>query len=567
MEHGAGESVLNMSRWTLLTLVAFSCFTPRLHAEQTASIELDASGKGIPFKHVWSFFGYDEPNFTYSENGRKLLADLSALSPVPVYIRTHNLLTSGDGSPGLKWGSTNAYREDSSGRPTYDWTIIDRIFDTYAHANVKPLVEVGFMPEALSIRPQPYRHTWPNGVLWTGWAYPPKDYQKWAELVYRWVNHATERYGRAEVQSWYWEVWNEPDIGYWQGSLEEYCKLYDYTVEAIKRALPEARVGGPHSTGPADPRAAEFLRRFLEHCARGRNHVTGGTGSPLDFIAFHAKGNPQLVAGHVRMGIKQHLQSIAEGFRIISSSDFGELPVILGESDPEGCAACSARQHPQNAYRNGTLYPCYTAEALSRTLELAVRERVKLEGVVTWAFLFENQPYFEGFRTLRTNGIDKPILNLFRMLGLMGPEQLPVKSSRAVALETILAAGIAGDPDINAIAARGEGSLAVLIWNYHDDDLPAPSASVEMVIKGLPIAIRRARLRHYRIDAEHSNAYAVWKRLGRPEGPTAQQYSQMLSAGQLQELTRPQQLEVKRGEVQLHFELPRHAVSLLQLAW
>ena len=81
-------------------------------------------------KPVWSFFGYDEPNYTHMKDGRKLLSELAALSPVPVYVRTHNLLTSGDGTAALKWGSTNAYTEDASGRPRYDWTIIDRIFDT-----------------------------------------------------------------------------------------------------------------------------------------------------------------------------------------------------------------------------------------------------------------------------------------------------------------------------------------------------------------------------------------------------------------------------------------------------
>lgn len=283
------------------------------------------------------------------------------MSPVPVYIRAHNLLTSGDGTAGLKWGSTNAYTEDASGRAVYDWTIMDRIFDAYMEAGVKPLVEMGFMPEALSAQPEPYRHDWPDGNLWTGWAHPPKDYRKWAELIYRWVSHAVERYGKEEVASWYWEAWNEPDIGYWQGTPVEYHKLYDYAADAVKRALPEARVGGPHTTGPGNPRADEYLRGFLEHCARGVNYATGRKGAPLDFIAFHAKGRPREVEGHLRMGISRQLRSIDRGFQIATSfPEFRDLPIILGESDPEGCAACSARLYPQNAYRNGELYATYT---------------------------------------------------------------------------------------------------------------------------------------------------------------------------------------------------------------
>src|SRR4051812_4159326 len=168
----------------------------RVHADQPA-------GAIAP---VWNFFGYDEPNYTYAPNGKKLLGELAALSPAPVYVRIHNLFTTGDGSASLKWGSTNVYTEDASGKPVYSWTILDRIFDTFHSTAVKPLVELGFMPQALSTHPEPYRHNFPTGSIYTGWAYPPKDYQKWAELVFQFVRHLRERYGDAEVKTWLWEV-------------------------------------------------------------------------------------------------------------------------------------------------------------------------------------------------------------------------------------------------------------------------------------------------------------------------------------------------------------------------
>src|SRR4051794_24707869 len=155
-----------------------------------------------PLRPIWNFWGYDEPNYTYAANGTKLLRELAALSPEPVYIRTHNLFTTGDGTAALKWGSTNVYTEDANGGPVYSWTIVDRIFDTYRDAGVKPLVEIGFMPEALSTHPEPYRHSFPKGQIFTGWAYPPKDYVKWAELVFRFTRHLRERYGDAEVKTW-----------------------------------------------------------------------------------------------------------------------------------------------------------------------------------------------------------------------------------------------------------------------------------------------------------------------------------------------------------------------------
>ena len=213
---------------------------------------------------------------------------------------------------------------------------------------------------------------------------------------------------------WYWEVWNEPNIGYWKGTPEEFHKLHDYAVDAVRRALPTARVGGPDTAGRDDP----FLRDFLEHCLRGTNYATGKTGTPIDFLAFHAKGAPKVVDGHVRMGIARQLQVIDGAMAVVAS--FPELktkPIVIGESDPEGCAAC---QGPQLGYRNGTMYSSYTAASFARKHDLAAKHGVNLEGALTWAFEFEDQPYFAGFRALASNGVDLPVLNVFRMFGKMG---------------------------------------------------------------------------------------------------------------------------------------------------
>jgi xylan 1,4-beta-xylosidase len=534
------------------------------------SIRVDAARPVGAMAPMWAWFGYDEPNYTYMKDGRKLLSELAALSPVPVYVRTHNLLTTGDGAAALKWGSTNAYTEDAAGRPKYDWTIVDRIIDTYLERKMKPLVEIGFMPEALSTRPQPYRHFWKPGDnyndIYTGWSYPPKDYAKWGELVYQWVRHSVQKYGRKEVESWYWEVWNEPDIGYWHGTPEEYMKLYDYAADGLKRALPTARIGGPHVTGPNGARTQQILRNFLEHCLRGTNFATGKTGSPLDYIGFHAKGAPRVLENHVRMGVSNQLQAISNGFGIVASfPELGNTPIVIGESDPEGCAACSARLTPSNAYRNGTVYSSYTAEQIARTYQLADLHKVNLLGSVTWAFEFEDQPYFDGFRSLATNGIAKPVLNVFRMLGQMGGNRIAAESSSGLAVETIRDRGVREAPDISALASRQNRSVAVLVWNYHDDDLPAAAADVELSIEGLPGG--RHTLAHYRVDRDHSNAYEVWKKMGSPQKPTQQQYAELEKAGQLQRLLPPGQVAVADGRALIKFSLPRQGVSLLKLTW
>jgi xylan 1,4-beta-xylosidase len=535
---------------------------------QSVSVAVDYKETDGTLAPVWTYFGYDEPNYTYTANGKKLLGELVALSSRPVYVRVHNLLTTGDGSASLKWGSTNAYTEDAAGNPVYNWVILDRIFDTFTQVGVKPLVELGFMPEALSTHPEPYRHKFPQDSIYTGWAYPPRDYHKWSELIFQVVSHLRSRYGDAAVQSWLWEVWNEPDIGYWQGTPEEFLKLYDVSADAISRALPSARIGGPDTTGAGSAKSAAFLRLFLEHCTHEKNSVTGQTGTRLDFISFHPKGAPKWMGDHVQMGIANQLNSIEKGFDVVvSDAQWRRIPIILGEWDPEGCAACSAQQNPQNAYRNGPLYASYTAESLSRTLDLANQKNISLEGLVTWAFEFEDQPAFAGFRELATNGIDKAVLNSFRMFGLLGQERLKVKSSGALETANIVQSGVRGAADVNAMATRKSREVEVLVWSYHDDDLAAAPIAVELTIAGLPEALTRAVVEHFRIDADHSNAYAEWKAAGSPQSPSPAQYEEIQAAGQLQLLDSPSWETVRNGTTKLQFSLPRQGLSLIRLAW
>jgi xylan 1,4-beta-xylosidase len=548
-----------MSTLTTAVLIGLAAASPATTQAESfpVTIRVDAGRTRGLLAPIWRFFGADEPNYAHMKDGRKLLGTLGELEPRAVYFRTHNLLTSGDGTPALKWGSTNAYTEDAQGRPIYDWTVLDRIFDTYLERGVRPYVEIGFMPKALSTKPDPYQHEWRPGLpyddVYTGWAYPPRDYSRWAELVYRWVRHCAERYGEAEVATWYWETWNEANIGYWQGTLEEFLKLHDHTIAAVRRALPAARVGGPDMAG-SDP---TFLRAFLRHCL--------AEGTPLDFVAFHAKGAPRHVDGHVRMGIAAQLATIDQGFATIAS--FPELkrtPIVIGESDPEGCAAC---QGPQLAYRNGTMYSSYTAAAFARKHDLAERHGVSLLGALTWAFEFEDQAYFASFRELATNGIPLPVLNVFRMFSKMGAKRVAAESSAQVPLETMLAEGVRGAPDVAALASAEPNHLAVMVWHYHDDDVPGPDAAVDLAVAGLPAPISQAKLAHYRIDEHHSNAYAAWRRMGSPIAPDRDQYAELEAASRLALLDAPATVDAERGAVTLRFTLPRQAVSLVTIEW
>ncbi len=523
------------------------------------AIAIDASKPIAPLTPIWKYCGYDEPNYTYTPNGKKLIEQFSHAGPGPAYFRTHSLLVTGDGTPHLKWGSTNAYTEDASGKPIYNFDIIDKIFDTYRAVGSKPLVQIGFTPKALSPKPEPYEHHWKPGDnyndIYLGWAYPPNDLDKWSGLIKAWAAHSIEKYGKTEVESWPWEVWNEPNIGYFKGKLPDYCKLYDATANALKSVDPNLKIGGPESTGPGGS-ATAFLKGFLDHVAAEK--------VPLDIVTFHAKGSPTYVDNHVRMGVSNQLRNIDAGFQIVASyPQFKSLPIIIGESDPDGCAACAGPAYPQNGYRNGTLFASYTAEQIARTFQLADKHGVNIQGAVTWAFQFEDRPLFAGFRALATNGVELPVVNTFRMLGKMiapDAQRLTTTSSADPGLEAIRTNGVRTAPDISALATKDAHRVCILLWNYHDDDIPGPTAHITLTLNGLPGST--PKVARYQVDDTHSNSFTAWKKMGSPEKITDTQRADLEKAAALAQIDAP-----TLTNNTLTLDLPRQAVTLIELTY
>lgn len=535
------------------------------------AIHVDLAKPVGRYKPIYSWFGYDEANYTTMRHGAELLKELHDLSPVPVYIRAHHLLTSGHGKAELKWSSTNVYSEDASGKPVYNFKILDGIFDAYKAAGVRPMVELGFMPKDLAAdlpnRHEPYQVHYPASVISGKSNNPPKDYTKWGELARVVTVHLVERYGKEEVLRWYFEVWNEPDIDYWHTTPEAYWKLYDYAVAGVRATLPGAKVGGPASTSPGSPKAYDFLKNFLEHVNSGKS-AADGQPIPMDFISFHAKGRPVIVDGKVTMGIARELTEADKGFELVASYPrLAHLPIILSEADPEGCAACSSKVNPANNYRNGTLYPAYTAAAFKALFELQDKHNVNLLSMLSWSFEFEDKDYFEGFRSLATNGIDKPVLNVFRMFALMSGSRVTTASTGRVPLETLVSTGVREAPDVDALATRADSEAAVLLWNYHDVDGSAEPIPTSVTITGIPANVHRVLLEHFRLDDTHSNAYTVWKAMGSPQQPTSIQYADLRAASQLQLLTSPEWLDVVNEQVSVATDLPRQATSLLHIKW
>ncbi|QMV18899.1 beta-xylosidase [Granulicella sp. 5B5] len=557
-----------LPRLAALALATVATLAP---AQQPATIHVDLAHSLGPWKPITNFYGYDELNYTTAPNGRKLLAELAHTSPLPVYIRAHHLLTSGDGKPALKWSSTNIYTLDAHGHPIYDFKIIDQTFDAWLAAGVRPMVELGFMPEALASGTNPYHLTYPHTIEGSVQS-PPKDYAAWGELCRTLVAHLVARYGRDRVATWYFEVWNEPNIPYWHGTEAEYLKLYDYAVAGVRSALPTARVGGPATTSPRDKKAADYLAAFLNHIAHDKS-AANGQPIPLDFITFHAKGSPTLIhdtptTTHVRMGLNKELTDADHGFALIASyPQFKSLPIILSEADPEGCAACSAKENHANGYRNGPLYAAYTAAVIKGLFQLQDKYQVNLLGMLSWSFEFEGRDYFEGFRTLATNGIDKPVLNVFRMTGMLSGTRVATTSSAATPLDTILHTGVPA-PEIDALATHTHSGAEVLVWNYQDDDLPdAVAAPMDVDITGLPASVHNVKLQAFTLDRTHSNSFTTWLAMGSPQHPTPAQYQQLEQSSQLKFLDAPHTLTVDHGHITIPATLPAQATTLYRLSW
>lgn len=543
-------------------------------ASVAVAVHVDLTRRQGALVPVYNWFGYDEANYTTTPNGRALLGELHDLSPVPVYVRAHHLLTSVDGIngiPELKWSSTGVYHEAANGKPVYDFGIIDGIFDSYKAAGVRPMVELGFMPKDLAAtlpnRHEPYQVHFPASTISGASNNPPKDYGKWRDLVQAVTAHLVQRYGAETVRLWPFEVWNEPDIDYWHTSAQEYWKLYDFAVDGVRAALPGAMVGGPASTGPGGRSGGPFLEGFLTHVDAGKSAATGGP-VPLDFISFHAKGQPVFASGQVTMGLRSELQDADKGFAIVASHPrLRALPIILSEADPEGCAACSSKMNPANNYRNGTLYPAYTAAAYKALVDLARRRGVNLISMLSWSFEFEGREYFEGFRSLATNRVDKPVLNLFRMLGLLDGTRVETSSTGALSLDALLASGVRSRPDVDALGSAGENSAAILLWNYGDSAATSLAAEVAAEVEGLPSTVRRVQVTQYRIDDHHSNAYTVWQAMGSPQHPTEQQITALRSRAGLELLSSPVWMNAENGKVTVQTEMPGESVELLQVRW
>jgi xylan 1,4-beta-xylosidase len=527
---------------------------------------------GVPrprVRPIWRYVGYDEPNYTYTDAGRELLGKLSGMAGAPFYARCHFLFCSGDGTPSLKWGSTNVCTLDDTGAFAYDWTILDRIFDTYVELGIIPFVELGFTPEALTSAPEGTEYA--SARLGSGWSYPPNDLAAWGDLVGSVADHYVARYGLAEVVRWRWELWNEPDIPYFTGTAEEYCELYDYTEAAIHDRYPMLLVGGPSTTNPGSEKAARFLTSFLDHCSAGMNAITGATGTRLDFITFHAKGahlTREPDAPKQTPTISTLTGHVQEGLDIVARyPEFADLEIVVSECDPDGWAAGTRYDNPNLEYRNSEYYASYFAASIVSLLHLhggPARDvpRPRVDGALTWAFEFEGREYFEGMRSLSTNGVDKPVLNAFRLFELLGPLDLATGAAdprTGVRIDT----GDASHHLCILPTAWENGRVAVMIASHHDDWDVTGTVPVTVEINGLA-GTGDHRATRWTVDTAHGNAFTEWVRMGRPPFPAANQVRQLTAASAIH--PEPMEIEALNTGVRLQVEIELRSVTVIEIA-
>jgi xylan 1,4-beta-xylosidase len=548
-------------------------------AAQAAHVEVDCRRWDGALRRIWTSFGYDELNWTATPRGKQNLASLHAFMEVPYTVRAHNLYTSGMGRGLPHWSSGNVYHEDAVGHPLYDWTLVDPVFDAWVHHGCQPIVELGFCPRALvpesatlpfTSMPSVYS-AYEAGL----WAWPPRDLQRWHDLVAATVQRYCDRYGPDVVRAWYWELWNEPDISYWQGTVEEYCHLYDVTVAAVTGALPEAQVGGPATTGPG----VAFLEQFLAHCAGGVNAVTGERGTRLDFVSFHTKGaafhpwrtygllgpegaetperaspsTPKMLAE-----IRGNLEAIARYPRL------RDLPVLVDECDASVPAHWGIYDNANFGYRNTAYYPVFQVQLMKKLLDLDSLGLARVHTATTWSWYFEGDRYFEGTRSLFTaSNIATPLLNAYRMLARLPDRRLRVDCDQGRGLTQL--GDAAAQPEVGGLAAtNGSDRLAVVVWHHCDDQYRQGMAQITVTVRHLPFAGRSIQLRHYRIDHAHSNSYNAWVAAGRPQDPSAGQLA-AIRAHQGLALCAPEQvMERAPDDISLSFELPLPGVSLLE---
>jgi xylan 1,4-beta-xylosidase len=507
-------------RHFLLGLCASALLVGSALAATPANVQIrvDSQAAGTPFPHFWeTMFGSGRASLSLRDDYRK---DLDAVREATglSYIRFHGIF---DHDVGM-------VNRDPDGSIRYNFSYIDQIYDGLLEHGVKPFIELGFMPPALTSDPNELQEFWyhPNRA-------PPKNYAEWDAMITAFARHLVARYGIDEVASWYFEVWNEPNIGFWAGEPKQstYYTLYDHTARALKAVNPRLRVGGPATAQGA------WATDFLAHTKK--NNV------PVDFLSTHVYGDD--TAQNV-FHSDEHIprrdmvcRTVDKVHKEILASPYPQMPLVFSEYNA--------------SYAN---LPNVTDTVfMGPWMANTIRECAgKIQIMSYWSFsdVFEEQgivrnPFYGGFGLIAARRIPKPAFNAFAMLHKLGDRQLK------------------SDSDSALVTRRDDGTVVLALWNY-----APPVGDTASYTPGKPRGTNRhfsvdvrnlaasAHATVWRLDENHGNAVAAFDQMGRPDFPSRAQIAALRKAG---EMAPPQRVELHDGKLQL--DIPPQGLVVVEL--
>jgi xylan 1,4-beta-xylosidase len=506
---------LCLAAFALIAFTGFAVAAPRTDA---VHLKLDAAAQGTPFPHFWEqMFGSGRAVLSLRDDYRKDLDAVRAATGF-TYVRFHGIL---DDDVGL-------VNRDKDGKISYNFSYIDQIYDGLLAHGVKPFVELGFMPGALSSDPSKHHVFWyrPNVM-------PPKSYAEWDAMIRAFARHLVDRYGIDEVASWYFEVWNEPNIDFWGGDPKQstYFELYDHTARALKSVSPRIRVGGPATA------QAAWVPAFLEHVRKAN--------VPVDFVSSHVYGDDtaqnvfhsDATVSRANMVCK----AVDKVHREILASAYPKLPLVFSEYNA--------------SYANlpNVTDTVFMGPWMANTIRQCAG-KVSMMSYWTFSDVFEEQgvvrtPFYGGFGLIAEHRIDKPAFNAFAMLHKLGDVRLPLASDSAIATK------------------RADGTLALALWNYAPpvgDTANYTPGTPKGAIKHFEVDVSNlgahATATVWRVDQQHGNAVALFDKMGRPAFPTRDQIQRLRAAGTM---AAPQKLEVRDGRLEV--DVPPQGLAVLEL--
>lgn len=488
--------------------VLFGVNGPRLKAQsQPERIVVNANAAAKPFPHFWEqTFGSGRAILVLRQSYLNDLREVKKVTDLR-YVRFHNILHD----------EVGIYDEDQDGHPVYNFSYLDQIYDALLTNGVRPFVEISFMPKKLAAR-QDVHPFWYHPIV-----APPKDYQKWDDLIGAFARHLIDRYGLDEVAQWYFEVWNEPNIDFWTGVPKEatYFELYDHTARALKAVNPRLRVGGPATS------SAHWVDSFLQHVSQ--HHV------PIDFVSSHGYADDtveDLFGTHANIPMDQRVcAAIRKVHDQISASPLPMLPLMWTEWNVPSFGMRHARD------------TTYVGPALADDIRQCDGS-VAMMSFWTFSDVFEedgpkHEPFDGGFGLIAMGSIKKPSYFAFALLHQLGEERID---------ESV--------PGV-LVTRRADSSLVIAAWNLVDPDKEGSTRTIHFNIRGVP---PDSVVRVSRADGEHGDTLNAYTKMGRPRYPTREQVEELNHVADTNQI---ESLNLKAGELKL--DIPVNGIVLLEI--